>query len=83
MCGLPRDTDSAATVPLCRLQQQPGVDAARIAVVGFCYGGGAAIRYAAAHPEAVAAVGVFYGRPLEEVGGVSTAIVLLPAEQMI
>lgn len=48
-----------------RLKQQPGVDASRVAVAGFCYGGGSAIRYAAQHPGEAAAVGVFYGRPAD------------------
>lgn len=52
------------------LKQQPGVDPERIAVAGFCYGGGSALRYAAGHPGGAAAVGVFYGRPLTQaVGG--------------
>ena len=46
------------------MKQQPDIDPDRVAVAGFCYGGGAAVRYAAAHPGAAAAVGVFYGRPL-------------------
>jgi dienelactone hydrolase len=52
------------------LKQQPGVDPRRIAVAGFCLGGGAALRYAAAFPQDVAACGVFYGKPLEEVSWV-------------
>jgi dienelactone hydrolase len=47
------------------LKRQPGVDPSRVAVAGFCLGGGAAIRFAAAHPGAARAVGVFYGRPLD------------------
>ena len=49
------------------LKRQPGVDASRVAVAGFCLGGGAALRFAAAaRPGEVAAVGVFYGRPLAQ-----------------
>lgn len=34
-----------------------------IGIVGFCYGGGGAIRSAIADPESFASVGVFYGNP--------------------
>lgn len=37
------------------LQAQPDVDSDRIIVAGFCYGGGAAVRYAAAYPGEVSA----------------------------
>jgi carboxymethylenebutenolidase len=47
-------------------RSQPGVDPNRVAVAGFCLGGAAALRAAVAKPDAVAAVGVFYGRPLEQ-----------------
>ena len=39
------------------------VDPNRVAIVGFCYGGAAAVRAAAARPDAVRACGVFYGKP--------------------
>jgi len=56
-----------------RLKQQPGVDPQRTAVAGFCYGGASALRYAASRPAgAVRAVGVFYGRPLEQREGYSS-----------
>ncbi|GIL86847.1 hypothetical protein Vretifemale_14978 [Volvox reticuliferus] len=53
------------------LKAQPDVDPDRIVVAGFCYGGGAAIRYAAAHPGEIAGVAVFYGRPLLEAAEVA------------
>ena len=50
-----KDLDSARKF----LQQQVGVDAARIGVIGFCMGGGFALMYAARAPLGVAAT--FYG----------------------
>lgn len=43
--------------------QQPDVDISRLAVMGFCYGGGKAIRYSATRGNAAATV-VFYGSPV-------------------
>jgi carboxymethylenebutenolidase len=42
------------------LASQPNVDPQEIIVVGFCYGGGKALRYSLHNPE-VAGTGVFYG----------------------
>src|SRR5271167_2057872 len=50
-----KDLDAARTF----LQQQPGVDATRVGVIGFCMGGGFALMYAARAPLGVAAT--FYG----------------------
>lgn len=40
----------------------------RLGVVGFCFGGGAALRFAEAHPGEVDAVASFYGAPLADAG---------------
>lgn len=45
------------------LVSQPEVDRRRIAVMGFCYGGRAALRYSL-HNDRLAATGVFYGSGL-------------------
>lgn len=44
-------------------QQHPPV------ISGFCYGGGAALRFAATHPGEVSAVAAFYGSPIQDMGG--------------
>lgn len=43
------------------LQARGDVDAQRIVVMGFCYGGGKALAYALARPEVPAGTAVFYG----------------------
>ncbi|KAG2498111.1 hypothetical protein HYH03_003869 [Edaphochlamys debaryana] len=53
------------------LKAQPDVDPDRIVVAGFCYGGGSAVRYAAAYPGEAAGVCIFYGRPLLEASEVA------------
>jgi carboxymethylenebutenolidase len=68
---LPRAIFLSATTPTERVNQdldtvfawlaaQPDVDPNRIMVMGFCYGGGKALRYSLHNPN-VAATGVFYG----------------------
>jgi carboxymethylenebutenolidase len=47
------------------LAADPAVDPARIVVMGFCYGGGAALRYAL-RDERLAGTGVFYGTPVDD-----------------
>ncbi|GAQ88138.1 carboxymethylenebutenolidase [Klebsormidium nitens] len=46
--------------------QQPDADITRLVVMGFCYGGGKAIRYSATRRNPAATV-VFYGSPLTDV----------------
>lgn len=47
------------------LSAQPDVAADRIAAMGFCFGGGSAIRYATSNPNLAATV-VFYGSPVTD-----------------
>lgn len=51
-------------------QSDPRVNQSHAPVIaGFCYGGGAALRFAATHPGEVSAVAVFYGSPIHNMGG--------------
>ncbi len=47
------------------LTQQTDVDADRIAIMGFCYGGGKSLRYSL-HNEEIAGTVVFYGSPISD-----------------
>lgn len=47
------------------LAAQPDVDADRIAIVGFCYGGRVSLRYSL-HNDEIASTVVFYGSPVTE-----------------
>ena len=38
----------------------------QVAICGFCFGGGVAVRYAQLQPQFVKACGVFYGKPISE-----------------
>lgn len=58
------------SIPTHRRQSDPRVSQAHPPVIsGFCYGGGAALRFAATHPGEVSAVAVFYGSPIADMGG--------------
>lgn len=54
--------DVQAGVPY--LAEQPGCSG-RVGSVGFCYGGGVALRCAAAYPQTIGAAVCFYGSPLD------------------
>lgn len=49
-------------------QAQPDVQPDNMAVMGFCFGGGTAIRYAAGTNPNLAATVVFYGTPVDDAG---------------
>lgn len=57
------DADLRAVVNA--LIHDPAVDAERIVVMGFCYGGGAALRYSLSDPR-LAGTGVFYGTLVDD-----------------
>jgi carboxymethylenebutenolidase len=67
---------------LAHARAQPSVRADRIAMTGFCFGGGITWRIAAALPELRAAV-PFYGMPIEpdKVGTIQAAVLGIYAEQ--
>lgn len=62
------DADLRAVVNA--LIDDPAVDAGRIVVMGFCYGGGAALRYSLTDPR-LAGTGVFYGSLIDDAGRLS------------
>ena len=53
------------------LTEQEEVDAERIAVIGFCYGGGVALEYSLHNPD-IAATGDFYGDRVTDVSRLRT-----------
>ncbi len=62
------DADLRAVVDA--LIDDPAVDPRRIVVMGFCYGGGAALRYSLADSR-LAGTGVFYGTLIDDPGRLS------------
>lgn len=63
-------------------QQQPGVQADRVGMTGFCFGGGVTWRVAVGLPELSAAV-PFYGPPpsADEVSAINAAVLAMYAER--
>jgi carboxymethylenebutenolidase len=63
-------------------QQQPGVQADRVGMTGFCFGGGVTWRVAVGLPELRAAV-PFYGPPpaADEVSAINAAVLAMYAER--
>lgn len=61
----PAQVDSDLADVFAWLAAQPDVQPDRIAAMGFCFGGGSAIRYATANPNLAATV-VFYGAPVTD-----------------
>ena len=61
----PAQVDSDLADVFAWLAAQPDVQPNRIAAMGFCFGGGSAIRYATANPNLAATV-VFYGSPVTD-----------------
>jgi carboxymethylenebutenolidase len=63
-------------------QQQPGVQADRVGMTGFCFGGGVTWRVAVGLPELRAAV-PFYGPPpaVDEVSAINAAVLAVYAER--
>lgn len=59
------DADLRAVVDA--LAADPAIEAEKIVVMGFCYGGGAALRYALSD-DRLAGTGVFYGTPIDDPG---------------
>jgi carboxymethylenebutenolidase len=53
-------------------QAQPDVLADKVAVMGFCFGGGTAIRYSAGTNPGLAATVVFYGTPVDDANKLKT-----------
>jgi len=61
-----RAVDSAVDFALEDAKREGGGGQEQVAICGFCFGGGVAVRYGQMRPQRVRACGVFYGKPISE-----------------